>query len=296
MKRLVHALSVDVEDWNNAAVLWVSGRVVPPTADVVRNTERLLALFDEHGVKATWFVLGEVAEHYPDLVRRLAEEGHEIGVHGYHHHRIHELDRDGFRGSILRAKDAVEQASGCRARGYRAVAMSLTRATWWAYDVVVEVGFEYSSSLFPTRASRQGVPDARLDASWVEAPSGGRVLEIPLAVISIAGVRLPVCGGGYLRHFPAWVTYWAMGRLERAGRPAVVYLHPYELDADAPLRGVPDDLEAEARDRLERLVPRQFRNRELTVPKLRGLLERFQFAPVATVFADRLASVPEASG
>ena len=143
MSGLVHALSVDVEDWNNAAVLWVAGRIVPPTDDVVRNTERMLGLFEEHGVKATWFVLGEVAETFPGLVRRLAEGGHELGVHGYHHHRLHELGPTRFRESILRAKATVEGVSGTRTRGYRAVAMSLTRATWWAYDTLFEVGGEY---------------------------------------------------------------------------------------------------------------------------------------------------------
>ena len=290
MSRIVHALSIDVEDWNNAAVLWVSGRVVPPTDAVVRNSHRLLELFSAHGVQATWFVLGEVAEHFPDLVRRLVAEGHEVGVHGYHHHRIHELDRGAYRESVLRAKQTVEQASGRRARGYRAVAMSLTRATWWAYDVLVEAGFEYSSSLFPTRASRHGVPDARMEAARVEAPGGGRLVEIPLTVLPVAGFRVPVCGGGYLRHPPGWVTHWAMRRLERAGRPAVVYVHPYELDTGAPLIVVPADLDSEARRRLRKLVPGQFRNRQHTEAKLRGLLAEFRFAPLETVFGGLLTS------
>lgn len=289
MTRLVHALSVDVEDWNNAAVLWVGQRIVPPTDDVVRNSQRMLALFDEHGVKATWFVLGEVARAFPTLVRGLADAGHEIGVHGFHHHRIHELGRAEYRESILRAKATVEDVTGARVRGYRAVAMSLTRETWWAYDTVVEAGFDYSSSLFPTRASRHGVPDAPLAASWIKAPSGGGLLEIPLTVVELLGLRLPVCGGGYLRHFPGWVTRWAMGRLESIGRPAIIYVHPYELDAEAEVRGLPADLAPDARRRIAALVRGQFRNRDQTARKLDSLFENFAVAPLAEVFAEELA-------
>jgi polysaccharide deacetylase family protein (PEP-CTERM system associated) len=284
---VVHALSIDLEDWNNAAVLWMSGRVVPPTDDVVRNGERMLELLEETGVRATWFVLGEVAETFPELVRSLVRAGHEVGVHGFHHHRLHELGEDRFRESIVRAKGVVEDAAGVRVKGYRAVAMSLTRETWWAYDAVVEAGFAYSSSLFPTRASRHGVPDAPVEAHVVRV-EGGQLLEIPLTVVSLAGVRLPAVGGGYLRHLPLWFSRWALRKLGREGRPAVVYLHPYELDAHAKLKGLPDDLDGDARRRIERLVPGQFRNREHTERKLRNLLGGFSFAPIETVFADLL--------
>jgi polysaccharide deacetylase family protein (PEP-CTERM system associated) len=287
--RPVHALSIDVEDWNNAAALWVGGRILQPTEDVVRNTQRLLGLIEQFGIKATWFVLGEVAEFYPELVRSLAEAGHEIGVHGFHHHRIHELGRERFRDSIFRAKEAVEDAAGTTVIGYRAVAMSLTRETWWAYDSVVEAGFKYSSSLFPTRVSRHGVPDAPVGAHMISV-GDGHLLEIPLTVVSFGGFRVPAAGGGYLRHLPGWFSQWALRRLEQEGRPAVVYLHPYELDAGAELRGLPADLDEGTRLGIERLVPGQFRNRQHTFAKLQRLFGCFSFAPLATVFADRLGS------
>jgi len=295
-RRLVHALSVDVEDWNNAVVLWIGGRVVPPTAAVVRNTERMIELIEGHGLRATWFVLGEVAATFPGLVRRLVKGGHEIGVHGYHHHRIHDLGRDAFRESIRRAKAVVEDAAGGQVKGYRAVAMSLTRATWWAYEVLIEQGFEYSSSVMPSRVARHGFPEAEVGVHSVRL-AGGHLLEVPLTVVSIAGVRIPAAGGGYLRHLPGWFSRWSLKRLERERRPAVVYLHPYELDCEAELRETTVGLDAHVRRRIEKLVPSQIRGRQHTITKLRALFGRFRFAPISTVFAEQLtASAPAARG
>lgn len=296
MNRLNHAMSVDVEDWTNAAALWVAGRVTPPTDRVVRNTERLVDLFAEFDVRATWFVLGEVAETFPRLVRRLADAGHETGVHGHHHHRIHELSPAAYRESILRAKAAVEDASGRRVRGYRAVAMSLTRDTWWAWDTLVEAGFEYSSSLFPTRLARHSMPDAPIAPGFVTAPGGGTILEIPLTVVPFAGIRLPAAGGGYLRHLPYWYTRWALRRLERSGRAAIAYLHPYEIDTAPPPAAFLETLDSDTRSRILDLVPSQYRNRQHTRAKLRQMMRDFEWRSLESVFGEHLNTSPAAGG
>jgi polysaccharide deacetylase family protein (PEP-CTERM system associated) len=281
---LIHALTVDIEDWNNAALLWVSGRIVPPTDDVVRNTERLLALLEEGGARATCFVLGEIAECFPQLIQRIASGGHELGVHGWHHHRLHELTRDAFRGYIVRAKALVEDITGTPVLGYRAVAMSLTRETAWAYDAVEEAGFHYSSSIFPARGLRHACLCPSIGPHRVNLANGKRFLEIPLTVVDLAGVRVPACGGGYLRHFPLGFTRWAIGRLEKEGRRAVVYLHPYELDLGKELHGIPEDLCPKDLQKMQSLRWGQFRNRAQTTAKVKYLLENHRFAPIRETF------------
>lgn len=285
---------MDVEDWNNAALLLVDGTVVPPTPAVVRNCRRLLDLFLEHQVKATWFVLGEIAHAFPRLLRDLADAGQEIGVHGYHHHSIFELSEASFRYYTRRAKDAVEQAAGVPACGYRAAAFSISERTPWAFAVLAELGFRYDSSIFPVRSRRYGRSDAPLLPYRVQTASGP-VLEVPLSAAEIAGIRLPCCGGGYLRHFPLWYTRWALRNLASAKRPALFYLHPYEIETEFDAAFFREHLPRQARLRFARLRCLQYRNRHRTVPKLRWLLQRHRFAPIATVFETERATAPATS-
>lgn len=291
MSATVHALSVDVEDWYSAGVLALSGQVVPPTEAVVRNTEVLLALFAEHGVLATWFVLGEVADAFPNLVRRIAEAGHELGVHGYHHHRLFELTPETFREAARRAKEAVEQAGGQRVRGHRAVAFSLSPVTWWALEILAALGFEYDSSVFPFRGRRYGLPDAPLRPYKIQTERGA-LWEVPLSVVSLGRLRFPCCGGGYLRHFPLSCTRAALRRIEREARAAVVYLHPYELDLDYDAEYLRQRLPNVSRARLEYTRFLQYRRRALTAENLHRLLEEFRFGTLSTVMGLQPLSLP----
>jgi polysaccharide deacetylase family protein (PEP-CTERM system associated) len=275
---------VDVEDWNNTAILALTGRVLPPTDAVVRNTETLLALFAEHRVQATWFVLGEVAEAFPHLVREIAAAGHELGVHGYHHHRLFELTPAAFRTSIHRAKEAVEQAGGQRVLGHRAVAFSLSSSTWWALEILVDLGFEYDSSVFPFRGTRYGLPHAPLTPYRIDTAQGS-LTEVPLPVLDFGPLRLPCGGGGYLRHFPLGYTRWAFRTLERRGRRVVSYLHPYEVDLGYDADYFRCHLTEAEHDRLRRLRWGQYRNRAQTMAKLHCLLRQHRFGSMARMLA-----------
>lgn len=281
---LLHGLSVDVEDWNNTAVLALTGRIVPPTDAVVRNTEALLALFAEHRVQATWFVLGEVAEAFPGLVREIAAAGHEVGVHGFHHHRLFQLTPAAFRASIQRAKAVVEQAAEQRVLGHRAVAFSLSASTWWAVEILVDLGFEYDSSVFPFRGTRYGLPRAPLTPYRI-ATARGSLLEVPLPVVDCGPLRLPCGGGGYLRHFPLWYTQWAIRALERRGRPAVSYVHPYEVDLAYDTAFFGRHLTQTENRRMHRLRWGQYRNRARTLSKLRCLLTQHRFGSITRMLA-----------
>lgn len=281
---LLHGLTVDVEDWNNTAVLALTGRIVPPTDAVVRNTEALLALFAEHRVQATWFVLGEVAEAFPGVVRAIAAAGHELGVHGFHHHRLFQLTPAAFRASIQRAKAVVEQAAGQRVLGHRAVAFSLSASTWWAVEILVDLGFEYDSSVFPFRGTQYGLPRAPLTPYRVDTAQGS-LTEVPLPVLDFGPLRLPCGGGGYLRHFPLWYTRWAIRSLERRGRPAVSYVHPYEVELAYDAAFFRHHLTQAENQRMDRLRWGQYRNRGHTMTKLRCLLTRHRFGSLTQMVA-----------
>ena len=283
-ERIVDALSVDVEDWYNATVLQVSNHVVPPTDAVRRNTERMFALFEEHGVEATWFFLGEVAETFPQLVQMVADAGHEVGVHGCHHHQIHRMNPKEYRESVFRAKDAVEQAGGVEVIGYRAVDFGINRKTWYAFDVLVEAGFKYDSSIFPLAGPRYGMPGAPLEPHWIEAKNGSYIYEIPMSVATILGARIPCSGGGYLRHLPLFFSKMMMRRVHREGRSAVLYLHPCEIEFPSPLTLIPPQLQPEHIAELRKCHKREVHNRQHTEKKLRQLFEDFRFGTMRSVF------------
>ncbi len=280
---LQHALSVDVEDWSNVVVFQQRGQFVPPTEAVVRNTEILLELLLEHKAQATWFVLGEVAESFPYLIRRLAGADQELGVHGFHHEYVWSLSESAFRDSIRRAKNAVEQAAGKPVLGHRAPAFSITNQVPWAFDVLAELGFHYDSSVFPAKTRRYGDNGASLRPYQIQTHYGS-LTEVPLSAVKLGPWRLPCCGGGYLRHFPLAYTRWAMRMLEREQRPAVVYLHPYELDLSFDRDYLIRQLGMEKLTEVWWRVRMQYRNRGKTVARLRHLLSKRRFEGIARVF------------
>lgn len=288
MTEIAHALSLDIEDYSNAVLLLAVNRIVPPTPDVVTLTLRMLDLFEEQHCYSTCFVLGEVAEEYPELVREIVRRGHRIGVHGWHHHRLYQLTPREFLSSIVRAKQVMEDLSGEPVLGYRAVAMSLTRDTWWAYEAVIEAGYTYSSSIFPFRGRNFGMPGAPIGLHRVNVNPHSSIIEIPLSVIQYGPFRLPALGGGYLRLFPFIYNRFALTQLSQETRPAVVYLHPYELDDRASMKNFPIILTDEERKKIARLSRKWFLNRGSMVGKVRQLLSSGRFAPIEDVFQEQI--------
>lgn len=283
---MIHALTIDVEDYHNIFARDRLKREGPPTDAVVRNTQRLLSLFDEFGARGTFFVLGEVARDYPKLIREIASAGHELGIHGFYHRQVFKLTPEDFRREVCDARTIVEDIIGVPVHGHRAPAFSIMPATRWGLEVLADAGFRYDSSVFPISGRRYGWPGFRSDIHIMELPGGRRIVEAPLSTVSVLGRRLPACGGGYLRHFPGGVTRWAMRKVGHE-RPAILYMHPYEIEQDdAPL-----DLarlspaEARAVTRFHRL---QLRNRRTVEPKLRALLAEFRFAPMRDIVESAL--------
>lgn len=220
-----NALTVDVEDWPQS----VFDNDLPISDRFVANTERVMALLAEHGVRATFFVLGKAAEHAPGLVRAIVGGGHELASHGYGHRLVTRQTPGAFRADVRRARGLLEDIAGVPVSAYRAPAFSITSATAWALDVLVETGHTVDSSIFPRRMPRYGVTGLPAGPCRLRTPGGGTLLEAPVATLRVGGVRLPAGGGGYLRLLPAIVARRAVRQANRAGRPAVIYLHPYEF-------------------------------------------------------------------
>lgn len=278
---MINALTVDVEDYYNVFSRDWLGRDGPPTDAVVRNTHRLLEILRASGVRATFFILGEVAATFPDLVRRIASAGHEIGVHGYSHRQVFKLTPAEFRRELAEAIGRIEDAAGVHPAGHRAAAFSIRPDTAWGLKVLAEMGFRYDSSVFPFAGRRYGWPGFPQDIHRMDLPGGLSIIEAPLTVTRVLGKAVPACGGGYLRQFPYWFTRWAMRRMQRV-RPVIVYAHPYELDTQPP----PADFAAAlaAGDRAARRHHAgQLRRRATVAAKLARLLAEFRFAPLGEV-------------
>lgn len=228
-------MSVDVEDYFQvqafAGIIDRNGWDAIPCR-VEANMDRLLAQFSRAGVTATFFTLGWIAERYPDLVRRIVREGHELASHGYGHQLVHSLTPEAFREDLVRAKGVLESIGGVQVAGYRAPTFSIGPRNPWAFDVLEETGHRYSSSVYPVKHDLYGVPDA---PRFPYRPGAGSLVEIPMTTLRLGGRNLPISGGGYFRLMPYMLFRTLLRRFHAAdNRPGVFYFHPWEIDPGQP--------------------------------------------------------------
>lgn len=263
--RRLNAFTVDVEDWYQSCV----DLEAPITERVVRNVHRILEMLDAVGVKGTFFVQGRVAEAYPGLVQELAAQGHEIQSHGYSHRSLAGMSEKELQRELEFARKTVEDASGQGVTAFRAPDFSILASNLWALDVLAEAGFQVDSSIFPGTSPRYGIPGWELGPHRVMLPSGAEILEVPVAIWPVAGVRLPVAGGGYLRLLPPALVERGIRAVRAQGRPVIVYCHPYEFS-----RGELDDYRGEV-PRLRRLS--QGVGRGASVKRMTRLLRALPF-------------------
>jgi polysaccharide deacetylase family protein (PEP-CTERM system associated) len=276
---VVNAMTIDVEDYFHVSVF---DGVVPRHAwstlesRVCRNTDRLLDLFASHDLRATFFVLGWVAERFPDLVTRIAGLGHEIASHGYGHRLVYDQTPQAFREDVRRAKALLEDKTGIRVRGYRAPSYSIVPRSLWALDVLIEEGYSYDASIFPVRHDRYGIPVSARHPYQIGRPLG-TIVEAPGSTTRVGPLNLPIAGGGYFRLLPYWWTRFGIQRVNQGeGRPAIFYLHPWEIDPGQPR--LPAGL-------LGRI--RHYRNLSETEGRLRRLLQDFAWAPLGSVLSSQ---------
>jgi polysaccharide deacetylase family protein (PEP-CTERM system associated) len=231
---ITNALTIDVEDYFQVSAFaahidradW--GR---RECRIERNMDRVLALLATHGTKATFFTLGWIAERYPQLVRTIVAEGHELASHGYGHQRVSDLSEAAFCDDIGRAKVILEDLSSCAVLGYRAPSFSIGAGNLWALECLTRAGYRYSSSIYPIRHDHYGMPDAPRFAHRIN----GGLLEIPPTTLRILNRNLPSSGGGYFRLLPYAMSRWMLRQVNDAeGQAAIFYFHPWEIDVDQP--------------------------------------------------------------
>lgn len=282
---VLNGLSVDVEDWFQVGAF----ETVIDRADwdgltcrVERNCAQILALFEDAGVKGTFFTLGWIAERYPAMMRRIADAGHEIASHGWDHARVFTLGREAFAADIERARKVLEDVTGQRVTGYRAPSFSIDARTPWAHEVLAEQGYVYSSSVAPIVHDHYG---------WREAPrfafrpvEGADMIEIPVTTAEVAGRRMAAGGGGFFRLLPYAVSRWAIRQVnQRDVRPAVFYFHPWEIDPDQPRPPV-----APLKSKL-----RHYTNLDVMAAKLARLVREFRWGRMDEVAAIEAARTPQ---
>jgi polysaccharide deacetylase family protein (PEP-CTERM system associated) len=230
------AMTVDVEDYFQVAAF--ADKVRREDWDsypcrVERNVERILGMFADAGTSATFFSLGWIAERYPAVIRQITDAGHELASHGYEHVKVHSQSPDAFRRDVRRTKAILEDIGGQRVRGYRAASFSIDQRSLWAFDVLAEEGYDYSSSVYPIRHDHYGMPEASRFAFRPNARHG--LIELPISTVSLFNSNLPSGGGGYFRLLPYGVSRWALRRIgERDRRPPVFFFHPWEIDPGQP--------------------------------------------------------------
>jgi polysaccharide deacetylase family protein (PEP-CTERM system associated) len=232
-----NALTIDLEDYYHVSAfkeVMPAGQWNSQYSRIERNTNLLLDLLDEARCKATFFTLGWVAEQHPEVVRHVAQRGHEVACHSLRHRVVYEMTRAEFREDTRQAKQLLEDCSGTPVFGYRAPSFSITQNSLWALEVLAELGFKFDSSIFPVKHPNYGMPKASRDPHRIETPSGS-IVEFPMTTLELAGFRSPFGGGAYFRLLPYWYTRWGIRFLnEREHRHVCVYLHPWELDPEQP--------------------------------------------------------------
>ena len=270
---IVNAMTVDVEEYFQVSAF--EGVIDRADWDgigsrVALGTGRILDLFQRHGVRGTFFVLGWIADRHPALVKEIRERGHEIASHGYEHRLVTSFDTEAFRADLRRAADAIHAACGVRVEGFRAPSFSFSAETPWAFEVLATERYAWSSSVFPVRHDRYGIPGFPRWPVRVAAGAEGTLVEFPMTTWRVMGRNLPAAGGGWLRALPPFVMHRAIRTANDRGWPAITYVHPWEVDPDQP--DVPSaSRKARFRHRL---------NLKKTLGRLDRLLDRFAFGTV----------------
>ncbi len=272
MAAIQNMFTVDVEDYFQVSAF---ERHIPRAnwdrfpCRVEANTHRMLRLLERQQVRATFFVLGWVANKFPQIVREIHRGGHEVASHGYWHRLVYEQTPEEFRRDVRSSRDTLEQIVGVPVTAYRAPSFSITKRSLWALEILVEEGFTVDSSIFPVYHDRYGIPDAKPHAHEI-ATAAGPIWEVPPSVARVAKINIPL-GGGYFRLYPWSVTRACLRHInERARQPFMFYVHPWEIDPQQPRMGLGS--------RAARF--RHYVNLTTTEHKLKTLLRDFSFAPL----------------
>ncbi|OGV96275.1 hypothetical protein A2W24_04010 [Microgenomates group bacterium RBG_16_45_19] len=268
---MLNAFTVDLEDW-------YQGLEIPDSAwqgyesRIEYSTNLLLDLLDKHRVKATFFILGPIAEKFPDLVKRISRQGHEIGSHAYSHQFLYRLSPEQLRQELIRSKCLLEDITGKKVTSFRAPFFSITKDSLWALEILSREGFQYDSSIFPVHNYRYGIPKAPKVPFQFRLNGAGQIIEFPISTVKFGTASLPFSGGAYFRLFPYGFTRFCFRKLNNDQIPVVFYIHPWELDPEHPRIKLP-----------RRISLTHYANLKSTKKKLDKLLQEFRFTSLEEV-------------
>lgn len=269
---MLNALTIDVEDYfqvSNFEHFVRKDEWDNYGCRVIDNTRRMLKILSENDTRATFFVLGWVASRFPEVVREIDLKGHEIASHGYWHRLVYNMTKDEFRKDLSRSIRAIESVTGKKVLGYRAPSCSITRDSLWAIDILKENGIKYDSSVFPIHHDRCGIPNA---ARHIHKWQGSSMIEFPFSTVRFFGNNIPVAGGGYFRLYPYQFTKWAIRKINRSNLPAMVYIHPWEIDPGQPRMNIG-----------MMYGFRHYVNLEQNEDKIRTLIKDFKFTTISDI-------------
>jgi len=279
--QICHALTFDVEDWYQGFIYRQIDGWQRFGSREEKNVQRIIDLLDETSTKATFFVLGKFAEQHPAVVKLISASGHEIASHGHAHTPIPQHSRASFADDLRRSLDVLQQITSKRVVGHRAASWSITRDSLWALEILAEQGVEYDSSMFPTSLHKYGMPRAPLHPFRLKVNSNRTIYEFPAQVLRVGPLNIPVAGGFYLRALPLWASKRALMQSAHKKQSGMVYLHPYDLDADVPRIKVPMAF---------RVI--RYHNLRKTEIYLRRLLSSFTFSPIKGLLSSITANLP----
>ncbi|MDD5145062.1 MAG: DUF3473 domain-containing protein [Candidatus Pacebacteria bacterium] len=237
-RKMNNILTFDIEEWYDANYPGSKRSVIPAESRIEREVKELLDLCEKYKAKATFFILGRVAEKNPSLIKLIHERSHEISSHGYGHRLVYNLSPEEFKKDLQKSLEILKSITGVPILGYRAPSWSLNGKTGWAYRIMAELGLKYSASIFPIKTSFFGAPEAPRFPYFIETQDK-RILEIPTSTARILGKNLPFSGGAFFRVLPLWMIKKGISLVNKEGKPAIIYLHPREIDPLAPKLDLP---------------------------------------------------------
>lgn len=275
---MFNILSVDVEEWFHPEALqhlYPYSEWVNLESRVNENVEKLLQLFSDKNVKATFFTLGWIAKQHPGLIKKISGQGHEIASHGNKHKMVTKMSSEEFEVDLGESIKILEDTSGEKVLGFRAPTFSVVKETFWSFEIMEKLGLAYDSSVYPIWHDRYGVPDAPRQRYNALGNNGNTLTEFPMSTIKFFGKNIPFGGGGYLRIYPNWLTKKAIASVNNEGLPAIMYMHPWEFD------------EGQTRLNLGKIQTwRHYYNIDKNLFKLSGLLDQFSWTNFKTVIQE----------
>ena len=270
---MINAMTVDLEDWHHSIDSILFEDWDKYESRVEANTYKILESFKESKVKATFFILGYIAQKYPSLVKEISSLGHEIATHGHSHRLIYRQTPQEFREDLKRSINVIEDVSQQKVLGFRAPYWTITKESYWALDILLDEGIKYDSSIYPIKTYLYGIPDSPVYPYVFKENNGVKLFEFPPSTITTFGRRIPVAGGFYMRLFPYWFIRSGIKRINKEGQSAIIYIHPPEFDPQKPVLKLPFK---------EKIL--HYYNLDVMEGKIRHLVSEFKFGTIKEIF------------